>query len=129
MESRQNFDIDCEHSINVQINNELFASYTYLAMANYFRRTNVALYGAGAFFHNQHLDELTHAYKLIEYMTDRGGVVKLAQLSAPQNQEWASLLAAFKDAVDLERNNNTSLMRLHEIASNKQDSDVSYLPN
>ncbi|CAD5209469.1 unnamed protein product [Bursaphelenchus xylophilus] len=124
MDSRQNYAIECENAVNTQINNELTASYTYLAMANYFKRTNVAHYGASAFFHNQHLEELSHAQKLIDYQTDRGGVVQLHVIPAPSVQEWRSLSDAFKDSVKLEKGNNTALLRLHDLASQKNDSDL-----
>jgi ferritin len=34
-QARQNFSQDCEDAINGQINQELYASYTYLSMVSY----------------------------------------------------------------------------------------------
>merc|ERR1719471_1814052 len=43
---RQNYKEDCEALINKQVNMELMASYTYMSMACYFDRDDVAYYGS-----------------------------------------------------------------------------------
>ncbi|KAH7730419.1 FTN-2 protein [Aphelenchoides avenae] len=122
--ARQNYSADVEVAINEQINNELAASYQYMAMANYFARVEVALPGAAAFFKNQSVEERNHAQKLIDYQNDRGGRVVLHDLRKPAKQEYESLLEAFKDAVALEKANNEALLRLHAVASEKNDPDL-----
>lgn len=102
----------------------------------------MALPGATAFFKNQSVEERGHAQKLIDYQNDRGGVVVLYELKviqsnqrtcdivciqAPKKQEFGSLLEAFQDAVILEQANNQALLRLHILASDKNDPDVSKL--
>ena len=61
---RQNFSAECEMGINKQISMELSASYTYLSMAFYFDRDDVALNGFYEFFKKQSDDERDHAQKV-----------------------------------------------------------------
>ena len=61
---RQNFSAECEMGINEQISKELSASYTYLSMAFYFDRDDVALNGFYEFFKKQSDDERDHAQKV-----------------------------------------------------------------
>uniref|UniRef100_A0A7E4ZWT0 Ferritin n=1 Tax=Panagrellus redivivus TaxID=6233 RepID=A0A7E4ZWT0_PANRE len=70
--ARQNFSAPVERALNQQINNELFASYTYLAMSAHFGNAEVALPGAAAYFKNQAYEEREHAEKIIDYINDRG---------------------------------------------------------
>lgn len=111
MEVKQNYSEAVEIGVNTQINNELTAMYTYLAMvcifdshlyahcflqSNYCRRPQIALPGAGQFFLNQSDEERQHAQLLIDYQNERGGIVQLHVLNAPTRQEWPSLLDMFK---------------------------------
>lgn len=62
---RQNFSAESEAGINKQINMELSASYTYLSMACYFDRNDVALHGFFEFFRKQSDEEREHAQKVL----------------------------------------------------------------
>uniref|UniRef100_A0A914HEM9 Ferritin n=1 Tax=Globodera rostochiensis TaxID=31243 RepID=A0A914HEM9_GLORO len=124
LQARQNFAEVVEEGINLQIRNELNASYAYLAMANYFNRVDVALPGAATFFAKQSVEERAHALKLIDYVNMRGGHVKLMPLAAPARQDWWNLHAALSDALDLEKMNNTNLLSLHKLASDNNDPDL-----
>lgn len=62
--SRQNFAVECEMGINKQIIMELGASYTYLSMAFYFDRDEVALHGFHEFFKKLSDEERGHAQKV-----------------------------------------------------------------
>ncbi|KAI6178730.1 soma ferritin [Aphelenchoides besseyi] len=122
--AKQNFSTEVQEGINNQINFEFTASYLYLAMSNYCRRTSVAMPGAGAFFLKQSYEEREHAQKLIDYMIDRGGKVDLQPLERPMRQKWKNLLQIFHHSLDLERSNNYALLELHKVASKQGDSDV-----
>ncbi|KAL3093159.1 hypothetical protein niasHT_003939 [Heterodera trifolii] len=123
-QARQNFSASVEEAINKQIRNELNASYAYLAMANYFNRVDVALSGATEFFGKQSVEERAHALKLIDYVNARGGHVKLMPLPAPAQQEWVNLHSALLDALELEKANNANLLKLHKLASDNNDPDL-----
>ncbi|XP_025829457.1 soma ferritin [Agrilus planipennis] len=118
---RQNFSKECEDGINEQINLELFASYTYMAMASYYQRSDVALLGFYNYFKHSSDEEKEHALKFIEYMNKRGGKVVLQNISAPPVQEWPTVTEAMVAALDLEKKVNEKLLTLHHIASEQND--------
>ncbi|XP_044748162.1 soma ferritin-like [Coccinella septempunctata] len=118
---RQNFHKDCEDAINKQINLEFFASYTYISMAAYFDRDDVALPGFTKYFKDCSVEEREHAWKLIEYMNKRGGHTVLTEISAPEKQEWGTAQEAMHAALELEKSVNESLLHLHSVASGHMD--------
>merc|ERR1711915_291298 len=83
---KQNFHSESESLLNKQINMELYASYTYMSMAAYFAREDVALHGFAKRFRE------SSAEKLIEYQTMRGGRVVFKEISKPSLQEWGTAL-------------------------------------
>merc|ERR1711872_481057 len=76
---RQNYHEECEAAINKQINMELFASYSYTALASHFARDDVHLKGFA---------------KFLSYQTLRGGRVVLQPINRPAADEWETPLAA-----------------------------------
>ncbi|KAK9872151.1 hypothetical protein WA026_016205 [Henosepilachna vigintioctopunctata] len=118
---RQNFHKDCEDAINKQINMELFASYTYLSLAYYFDREDIALPGFCKYFKDCSKEETEHANKFMEYMNKRGGRIILTEISSPEKQEWGTAYEAMNAALDLEKKVNESLLVLHSVASGHMD--------
>jgi ferritin heavy chain len=118
---RQRFHEDCEDAINRQINMELFASYTYLSMAFYFDRDDVAFKNVKKYFVKASEEEKEHASKLMEYQNMRGGRIRLSPINKPAQDEWGSICDAFSAALDLEKQVNESLLDIHKIASEKND--------
>ncbi|MBN2803672.1 MAG: ferritin [Deltaproteobacteria bacterium] len=82
-----------ETAINGQINIEVYSSYLYYAMAAYFEK--LSLKGFAHWMRIQALEELTHVQKLITFINDRGGEVKLETVEAPP-LKWESPLAALE---------------------------------
>lgn len=113
------------HSINnitSQIRMELNASHTYLAMAAYFGRDDVAYRGFAKFFMKASDEERDHAVKFIDYLNKRGGHVSLKTIYAPEKQEWLDgPYEAVVDALYLERAVNDALLDLHWEAQHKND--------
>jgi len=89
-----------EEALNEQLNAELYSSYLYLSMANYFVAQN--LEGMAAWMRIQTDEERLHAMKFLDYINDRGGRVILKQIDQPKI-EWSSPLEAFEDAYNHER--------------------------
>lgn len=118
---RQNFHSDCEDAINKQINLELQASYAYLTLAYHFDRHDIALKGFHEFFKKNSDEEREHAQKLMRYMNDRGGRIQMSPISLPQKFEFDTGIEAMQCALQLERDVNTSLLKLHELASKCND--------
>ncbi|HOC67921.1 MAG: Ferritin [Candidatus Hydrogenedentes bacterium ADurb.Bin101] len=86
---------DLQQAFNKQINEELFSAYLYVSMVNYFESQN--LKGFAAWMRAQVVEELIHANKLIDYMLERGGDVKLEAIGKPESA-WDNPLAAFEAA-------------------------------
>jgi len=118
--SCQNLAVNSINNISSQIKMELEASQTYMSMAAYFGRDDVAYRGFAKFFMKASDEEREHATKFIEYLNKRGGYVKIKGLDAPA-QEWAGPLGAVTAALELERLVNAALLDLHWEAQQKND--------
>merc|ERR1712236_197585 len=77
---RQNYHEECEALVNKQINMELYASYVYVALANYFNRVDQALPGFACFFKRSSCVVHHHGVSLMEYQAKRGGKVVLQNI-------------------------------------------------
>ncbi|KAG2455386.1 FRIM protein, partial [Polypterus senegalus] len=118
---RQNYHSDCEAAINRMVNMELCASYTYLSMAHYFKRDDVALEGFAKFFKELSEEEKEHADKLMEFQNKRGGRIFLQDIRKPDKDEWGSGLDAVQTALLLEKNINQALLDVHKVATDRVD--------
>eukprot|EP01097_Dermamoeba_algensis_P006036 TRINITY_DN37_c0_g1_i1.p1 TRINITY_DN37_c0_g1~~TRINITY_DN37_c0_g1_i1.p1 ORF type:complete len:188 (-),score=57.34 TRINITY_DN37_c0_g1_i1:101-628(-) len=124
LSARHGFSQASEDALNLQINLELSAFYTYTAMTYYFKRDKIALFGFAKYFEEQAKEEKEHAEKFMEYLTTRGGAVKLATLSAPQ-VDFTSPVAAVEFHLKLEQQVTSALNKLHDIAESEKDSHLS----
>merc|ERR1712226_529010 len=111
---RLNFHSDSEAMINKQINLELFASYTYMAMACYFDRDDVALHGFAKKYRADSEEEREHAMKLVEYQNKRGGRVVFQDVAKPERQEWDTALQAVEQTLEMERTVHRHLLELQK---------------
>ncbi|CAL7936850.1 unnamed protein product [Xylocopa violacea] len=121
---RQNFHEECEQAINNQINLELYASYTYLSMAYYFDRSDVALPGHYTYFKKASNDEREHAMKFMTYQNKRGGTINLTAIESPPKNDWVGARDAMLEALKLERKVNESLLQLHALATKHNDPNL-----
>ncbi|GAB1607687.1 soma ferritin-like [Argonauta hians] len=118
---RQNFSKACEDGINKQINMELYASYVYQSMAYYFDRDDVALKGHFEFFKKRSDEEREHAEKFMKYQNKRGGRIILEPINKPHHDCWEGPLRAMEISLDLEKQVNASLLKLHKTAAESED--------
>ena len=118
---RFNYHEDNEGLINRQINMELYASYVYTAMANYFDRPDVALKGHHEFFEKMAKEENEHANKFMEYQNKRGGTIVLLDIKKPAQQSWATPLEAHQMGLQLEKDVYQSLLEIHASATKYND--------
>jgi ferritin len=88
-----------EAAFNEHLNAELFSSYLYLAMANYFAAKN--LDGMHHWMRIQVDEERLHGLKFVDFINNRNGRVVLKQIEQPA-LDWASPLAAFEQAYEHE---------------------------
>lgn len=66
-------------ALNEQVLAEIWSSNLYLSM--YIHFTQIGLNGCAHWMKKQSMEELDHAYKLIDYSVQRGGQVKLDQIN------------------------------------------------
>jgi ferritin len=107
-----------EAALNGQIKEELFSSYLYLAMAFYFESINMG--GMAQWMKVQAKEEEGHAQKLMGFIVDRGGRVKLEAIAAPEF-EWASPLTAFEAAYGHEQHITGCFEDLMKLAWEEKD--------
>ena len=118
---RQNYHVECEASLNKQINLELHASYTYQSMGFHFERDDVALPGFSKFFKKSSEEEREHAEKMMKYQNKRGGRIVLQDIAKPIRDTWGTGLEAMQTALELEKNVNQALLDLHKVATSHDD--------
>ncbi|KAI9183951.1 hypothetical protein H9P43_003003 [Blastocladiella emersonii ATCC 22665] len=118
--ARQNYAAASEEGLNVQLNMELKASHIYLSMHSYFQRADQALPGLAKFFKVSSDEEREHAQMMIDYMNMRGGKVVLQSIVAPE-VEWGSAKNAVEFTLNLEKEVNKALLKLHGFADSNSD--------
>ncbi len=121
---RQNYHQDCEALVNKQINLELYAFYTYTSIGYYFDRDDVAMPGFREFFLKNAEEEYDHAKQFMKFQNERGGRIVLAEIKAPEKNEWGTGLNAMEVALALERKVNESLLEMHKVADSKGDAQM-----
>lgn len=107
-----------EKGLNDQINNELAASYSYLAMSAHLEST---VYGGFAkWMRIQSEEEREHAMKIYSYLADRSGKIVLTGLAQPKG-EYESVKEIFDAALEQERRTTSQINQLYETASEEKD--------
>ena len=104
-------------AINRQINSELSASYSYLAMSSWCERQKFV--GAARWLRLQSQEESMHAMKLLDFLLARDCEVKFLAINAPQSP-FASLLDVFERALEQEKEVSRQIDALYETAFNEK---------
>merc|ERR1712055_1598 len=118
---RQNYDEECEALVNKQINMELYASYVYVALANYFARVDQSLPGFACFFKRSYCVVQQHGVSLMENQAKRGGKVVLQNISKPSRMDWGTPLEAITAVLELEKTVTETLQQIQTVAKEKYD--------
>jgi len=105
-------------AFNDQINEELFSSYVYLAMAAHFEAMN--LEGFASWMRHQAEEEMEHAMRLFNHINRRGGRVKLKAIGEPP-AEYGSPLEAFEKALSHEQHITSCIHKLYKLAVEEGD--------
>jgi ferritin len=100
-------------AINRQINSELSASYTYLAMSAYCERQKFT--GAARWLRLQSQEEHMHAMKLFDFVLARDRSVHLLAITEPTG-EFKSVAEVFERALQQEQEVSKQIDALYEIA-------------
>ena len=107
-----------EEAFNEQINEELFSSYVYLAMAAHFETRN--LEGFTSWMKLQAQEELQHAMRLFDHINRRGGRVVLQAIGEPP-LDFESPVEVFEKALAHEEHISACIHRLYGIAVEEKD--------
>jgi ferritin len=107
-----------QDAMNEQIKKELESAYLYLSMSAYFR--SEGLDGMAQWMLTQSQEEIAHAMRFFEHISQREGRVELLPLAKPK-KEWGSALEAFKDAYKHEKFISASIDDLAKIADDNND--------
>ena len=112
--------------LNAQINVEMAASYSYLAMSAWFEDTPYG--GFAQWMMAQSQEETAHAMKFYHFLIDRGAQVKLAGIEAP-SPSYSSPLEVFQTSLVQEREVTASIHKLYEMAEKHRDHESKNLLN
>ena len=107
-----------QKALNKQINDEIFSSYLYLAMATHFQAANLP--GFAHWMSIQSKEEYGHAMKLYGYIHDRNGRVTLDAIAKPPSG-FKKPLDVMKQVLDHEESVTASINKLHEAATKEKD--------
>ncbi len=105
-------------ALNKQLNAELYSAYLYLSMSAYFDSKN--LKGFASWMKIQAEEEYAHAMRFYDYISDRGGRVKLFAIDQPPS-DWDSPLDAFKAVYDHEVKVTGLIHQLVDLALSEKD--------
>lgn len=104
--------------LNRQLNQELAAAHSYLALSVWCDIRNFK--GFGKYFVKQSNEERLHAERIIKHITDRGDTAELAALPAPK-QEFRSLIEVAQQAQAQEHANTLGINAVYEAALAAKD--------
>nr|CAZ04924.1 ferritin heavy chain [Asobara tabida] len=118
----------CIQKMEHQVQTEVQAAMTYLAMGAHFARDSVNRPGFSKLFIEAASEEREHAMKVIEYLSMRGqlttDVSKLLKFPLkPLRQEWPTALEALSDALNLETKVTNSIRDIIKVCEAPQSPD------
>jgi len=105
-------------AFNEQIKHELESAYLYLAMSGYFLEQS--LDGMAQWMRVQSQEELAHAMRFFDHISERGGSIALAPIDLLK-QTWDSPLAAFEAAFEHEQFITGKIHGLVDLAREERD--------
>ena len=106
-----------QDKINEQINNELFSSYSYLAMSAYCEHHQFT--GCARWLRVQSQEENSHAMRLYDFLTARGGRVMLHPIREPKG-DFESLTEVFESVLAQEQDVTSQIDALYELAMHEK---------
>jgi len=109
--------------INEQVNHELQSSYAYLAIALWFETTPYQ--GFAAWMRKQSDEEIEHAHKFIEYMSDRGNAVELLALAKPEFK-LSKPIDAFRCGLEHEEKISGLIRKIYAAAEEAKDYETKH---
>jgi ferritin len=107
-----------QDALNKQINEELYSSYLYLAMAAHCEHGGFE--GTAKWLKVQAQEENSHAMRFFEYILEQGGQVELAAIQKPEGA-FGSLLDIFEKTSKHEQYITGCINKLVDLAVQEKD--------
>ncbi len=107
-----------QQAISDQITAEFYSSYLYLAMSAWCEAQNFK--GFARWMRLQSEEEKEHAFKLFDYLVNRGGRVMLGALEAPPG-DFDSVQDVFEKTLAHEKGVTARIHKLNETAMQEKD--------
>jgi len=104
--------------LNEQIRNEFNAAHIYLSMACMFESRSLRT--LATLFRNQVDEERGHAMRILDYVLEAGGKVKILSIPEPP-PEWPTVVAAIEAALAHERKVTGQINELVALAEKEKD--------
>jgi ferritin len=104
--------------LNAQINHEMSASYSYLAMAAWFELTPYSGFANWMFV--QSAEETTHALKFYQFLVSRDAPVMLESIDKPK-ADFTSPLDVFSQSLKQEEMVTAQINQLYDLAEQVRD--------
>ena len=110
--------IKLQQAINDQITAELWSSNLYLQMSYFLK--HLGWEGCSQWMKNHSDEEREHAVRMADYLTDRGGQVKLQMINlVPEG--WGSVLEIFEHSLSQEKMVSKMIDKVVLLAIEEQD--------
>ncbi|MCX7955380.1 MAG: ferritin [Bacteroidales bacterium] len=103
---------------NKQINAEMYSAYLYLSMSAWCQSKN--LKGSAHWLFKQYEEELSHAYKIMNFLYDRGERVILEKIETPPT-DWDNLLDLFENVYEHEKHVTSLINKITDLAYELKD--------
>ena len=104
--------------LNAQINHEMSASYSYLAMAAWFEQTPYSGFASWMFV--QSAEETVHALKFYRFLVDRDAPVELEPIAKPKS-DFKTPLDVFTHSLQQEQTVTQQINDLYDVAERVRD--------
>ena len=104
--------------LNGQINKEIFSAYLYASMEVWFAQSG--LDGFANWMRVQSQEELKHARKIMDYILERGGIIRLNSIDTPQN-DWKNIREVFDKSYEHEKYITSEINKLCHYADEEDD--------
>ncbi|MBI4259744.1 MAG: ferritin [Actinobacteria bacterium] len=107
-----------EKALNDHVNRELYAAYLYLSMAAWCESASLPRFAH--WMRVQNREEVIHAMKFFDHLTDRGGRVRLQSLTEPP-ADFESPLDLFDQVLRHEQEVSVAIHELYELSLAEKD--------
>lgn len=107
-----------QQAINDQITAELWSSNLYLQMSYFLKQQGWD--GYSHWLRKHAMEEREHATRMADYMTDRGGIVKLQMIDVVP-QGWGSILELFEHSLSHEKHVSKMINTIVTLSRDEED--------